>query len=136
MRYIRFFIYGLLGWGLEILWTGMGSALRGDVRLEATTYLWMFPIYGLAVFLESVHEIIRAWPWLLRGVVWVLLIWLLEYSTGSAIRHLAGVSPWDYSGSRWQVGGLIRLDMAPAWFVAGLLFEKVHDFLLVHLYIK
>lgn len=130
MKYIRFIIYGLLGWALEIIFTGMGSALRGDLRLVAVTYLWMFPIYGLAIFMEPVHDRIRSWPWTLRGIIWVLLIWTIEYSTGGIIRLVTGVSPWDYTGhTRWEIDGLIRLDMAPLWFVTGLLFERVHDLL-------
>ncbi len=126
----RFIAYGLLGWGLEILWTGLGSALRGDVRLSAGTYLWMFPIYGLAVFMEVLHDNIRSWPWPFRGVMWVLVIWGIEYATGGAIRTITGVSPWNYSGATpWQLDGLIRLDMAPLWFVTGLMFERAHHFL-------
>lgn len=131
MKLVRFALYGLMGWGLEILWTGMGSAIRGDVRLAGTTYLWMFPIYGLAVFLEPLHERLRSWPWYFRGMAWVLAIWAIEYATGGAIRLVTGVSPWDYTGStRWQLNGLIRLDMAPVWFVTGLLFEHAHDLLI------
>lgn len=127
----RFLIYGLLGWGLEVFWTGLGSAIRGDVRLTAGTYLWMFPIYGSAIYLESVHDRIRDRPWYIRGVIWVLLIWIIEYVSGGLIRLVTGVSPWDYSNStRWQLHGLIRFDMAPLWLITGLLFERVHDFLI------
>ncbi|KJS12983.1 MAG: membrane protein [Peptococcaceae bacterium BRH_c8a] len=125
---IRFFIYGLLGWGLEVAYTGLGSAMQGSPRLEGHTYLWMFPIYGLAVFLEPLHNAMRPLHWYLRGLVWVLVIWVLEYATGAVIRSLVGTSPWVYREG-WQVNGLIRLDMAPLWFVVGLLFERLHDWL-------
>nr|WP_204618352.1 hypothetical protein [Desulforadius tongensis] len=126
----RFFIYGLLGWGLEVFWTGFESALSGDPRLTAHTYLWMFPIYGLAVFLEPLHNAIRRYPWFIRGMVWVLVIFALEYSTGGLIRLITGYSPWNYSGtSPWEIHGLIRLDMAPLWFITGFIFEQVHDYL-------
>ncbi|MEG6616319.1 hypothetical protein V6C27_07755 [Peptococcaceae bacterium 1198_IL3148] len=137
MRKIRFFIYGLLGWCLEVFWTGFESALKGDPRLSSHTYLWMFPIYGLAIFLEPVHNAMRSYHWFLRGVVWMLIIFTLEYFTGGAIRSLTGYSPWDYSGSsRWEINGLIRLDMAPLWFITGLLFEQIHDFLTNRLLIR
>lgn len=130
----RFIVYGLLGWVLEIFWTGLGSALKGDVRLSAGTYLWMFPIYGLAILMEPLHDNIRNWPWLTRGILWVLMIWAIEFISGGAIRLVTGASPWDYSGSTpWQKDGLIRLDMAPLWFITGLLFERVHDFLVRNL---
>ncbi len=127
---LRFIFYGLLGWGLEVLWTGIESGLGGDPRLRSTTYLWMFPIYGLAVFFEPAHDRIRYWPVILRGILWILLIWAMEYVTGGLIRLITGYSPWDYTGSSpWEIQGLIRLDMAPLWFVTGLLFEKAHDFI-------
>jgi uncharacterized membrane protein len=40
------------------------------------------------------------------------------------------VVPWDYTGTPLAVAGVIRLDYAPAWFVAGLLFERLHDWLM------
>ncbi|WHH57338.1 hypothetical protein [Petroclostridium sp. X23] len=125
---IRFFIYGIIGWAMEIFWTGMWSVFQGDIRLRGTTYLWMFPIYGLAILLEPIHDRIRFMPWIIRGGVWVLLIWGIEYISGWAIRSVIGVCPWDYSGAtEYQINGLIRLDYAPAWFAAGLIFEKLHD---------
>ncbi len=120
-------IYGLLGWCAEIAWTGLGSLLAGDPRLTAKTYLWMFPIYGLAVFLEPVHDRIRPWPALARGSVWMLIFFAVEYLTGWLLRALVGASPWDYSAAGFNVHGLIRLDYAPVWFALGLIYEKVHD---------
>lgn len=125
----HFIIYGLLGWCIEIIWTGLGSLINGDVSLTAKTYLWMFPIYGLAIFFEPVHDRIRLWPVLARGCIWMMLCFTVEYFTGWGLRNILGSVPWDYSRSPYNVDGLIRLDYAPAWFVAGLLFEKVHDLL-------
>lgn len=125
-----FFIYGTCGWIAEILFTGAGSLWAGSASLTARTYLWMFPIYGLAVFLEPVHDQIRNSPWPVRGFIWASLIIGIEYGAGWLLRFLIGVCPWDYSGhSRFAVDGLIRLDYFPVWFAAGLLFEKLHDFL-------
>ena len=124
---LHFIIYGLLGWCLEIIWTGIGSLLDGDVCLTAKTYLWMFPIYGVVIVFEPLHDIIRSWPAWRRGTVWMLLYFAVEYSTGWLLSVMLGTVPWDYSQAALNIHGLIRLDYAPAWFVAGLLFEKVHD---------
>lgn len=124
----RFIIYGLLGWNMEVFWTGLMSGLNGNPRLVAHTYLWMFPIYGLAVLLEPLHERIRFLHWYLRGMIWVLVIWTVEFITGGLLRISVGTSPWIYRDG-WQVYGLIRLDMAPLWFIAGLFFERIHDLL-------
>ena len=121
----RFFIYGITGWGMEIIWTGLNSLISGDLTLEGFTNLWMFFIYGSAVFLESVHDVISGWSWILRGVVWVIIIWGIEYTSGLILVSVLGIYPWHYTG-RFAVNGLIRLDYGPAWFVAGLIFERIH----------
>ena len=126
-------IYGLIGWCIEVVWTGFGSLLSGDVRLTATTYLWMLPIYSLAWFFEPIHDAIRFWPLWRRGVLWMLLCFGIEYTTGSLLADMVGRSPWDYSAAPLHIDGLIRLDYAPAWFAAGLLFEKTHDWLDRHM---
>jgi len=125
IRYKRFIIYGFVGWCIEVFWTGLGSLLSGDKNLSSHTSLWMFFIYGLAVFLEPLHDIIQDWNWLLRGLVWVVIIWGIEYATGMLLRDVLGVQPWYYTGP-FAVDSLVRLDFAPAWFVAGLLFERGH----------
>ncbi|MGI5838495.1 MAG: putative ABC transporter permease [bacterium] len=127
MRTIRFFLYGLAGWAAEIIWTGAGSALRGDARLTGRTYLWMLPIYGCLIFLEPVHDRIRHQPWYVRGTIWLLLIWAGEYLAGWFLAAAVGACPWDYSAARYNIHGLIRLDYGPVWFVAGFLFERLHD---------
>lgn len=104
--------------------------LTGSISLTAKTYLWMFPIYGLAFLFEPVHDQIRTSPWPVRGFIWAALILGLEYLAGWLLRTFIGLCPWDYSGrSRFVVDGLIRIDYFPFWFAAGLLFEKFHDFL-------
>ncbi len=121
----RFFIYGLVGWCVEIIWTGLDSLMRGDLGLDGFTNLWMFFIYGLAVFLEPIHDVIREWRWLFRGIIWVVIIWGIEYTSGLILGNVLGVYPWVYTGT-FAVDGLVRIDYAPAWFVAGLIFEKIH----------
>lgn len=126
---LRFFIYGLLGWSIEILWTGLGALLHGNLLLRGSTSLWMLPIYGMAVFLEPLHDKIRPWPWAIRGILWVGVIWALEFCSGAVLRLLLGLSPWDYGRTIYSFYGLIRVDYAPAWFFLGFLFERCHDWL-------
>jgi uncharacterized membrane protein len=125
----RFIIYGLAGWCMEIIWTGIGSFLDGDIYLNARTYIWMFPIYGLAILFEPIHDRIRAWPVIIRGGVYTLLIFIIEYLAGWTLQNIIGVCPWDYGDSTFSIDGFIRLDYAPAWFAAGLIFERIHDLL-------
>lgn len=131
---IRFVIYGLLGWCMEVVWTASREKLTGKQAgwaLRGTTYLWMFLIYGLiAPLFEPAHNAIRPWPWPIRGVLYVTGIFAIEYATGWLLRRFTGACPWDYTGyTRWHVNGLIRLDYAPAWFLMALVVERLHDFL-------
>ncbi len=131
---IRFVLYGLLGWAIEIVWTVLSSTVGGAQRgwrLAGTTYLWMFPIYGLlAPLYEPLHDAIRAWPWPLRGLLYGLGFLAVEYVAGWLLRRLTGACPWDYTGRcRRHLHGLIRLDYGPLWALLGLALEPVHDLL-------
>jgi uncharacterized membrane protein len=123
----KFIIYGLIGWCAEVFWTGLGSLIKGDVKLSSFTYLWMFPIYGLAVFLEFIHDRIRQLPIIIRGGVYSILIISAEFTTGVLLKALLGASPWDYSENALSFYGVIRWDFLIVWFFAGLIFEKIHD---------
>ena len=121
----RFFIYGALGVVMEVFWTGMASLLKKDFRLTSTTSVWMFFIYGAACFLEPVCDSVAAYPLAFRGLVYALCIFAAEYVSGWIMKRL-NACPWDYSGARFSVKGIIRLDYAPVWFAVGLIFEFVY----------
>jgi len=120
----RFLIYGAVGCLMEIFWTGMGSLLQKNYKLTANTSIWMFFIYGMAAFMEPVIQLLQPYPVLIRGVIYAMCIFAVEYVTGMSLKR-ADLCPWDYSGTRYSIQGVIRLDYAPAWFGAGLVFERV-----------
>jgi len=128
---IRFIIYGCVGLLMETIWTGFCSALSGDKNLKCKTYLWMFPIYGMGILLEPLHELIRGFSWLYRGFIWAAVIFFIEYITGYILKLAIGECPWDYDSDGEiiaSVKGIIRLDFIPVWFGVGLIFERLHDF--------
>jgi uncharacterized membrane protein len=131
--WIRFVLYGLGGWCGEVLFTALTDSLpRRDWRLVGTTYLWMFPIYGLlGPLYEPVHNGIRAASWPLRALVWALGFTAVEFATGWLLERLNGRCPWDYvaAGRRWAINPYIRWDFFPVWAAVGLALEPVHDFL-------
>ena len=120
----NFFICGLTGWCIEIIFTSLGAFLQGDLRLIGQTSLWMFPIYGLAAFIKPLYEVIKKLPLLLRGYIYSFCILICEYISGMLLKkhHLC---PWDYSNSPTNINGVIRLDYAALWALAGLLFERI-----------
>ena len=131
--WIRFVLYGLGGWCGEVLFTAVTESIpRKDWRLTGTTYLWMFPIYGLlAIFYEPMHDLIRGLPWWVRAGIWSLGFTLIELTTGWLIAKVSGRCPWDYvaAGKRFAINAYIRWDFFLVWAVIGLALEPVHDFL-------
>lgn len=90
----------------------------------------MFPIYAMAIFLEPLHDRIRYVAWPIRGLIYVGVILLIEYFAGFLLDMTIGFCPWSYTGrTLYTIDGYIRLDYAPFWFMAGLIFERIHDFL-------
>lgn len=144
MLILRFFIYGFLGWCTEILWTSLYNFIRSYLargappehlaerwRLVGQTYLWMLPIYGAGGLLfERVHEAVRVHPFWLRGLVYAVLCFAIEYISGWLLRRLTGRCPWDYSWAWLHIHGLIRPDYALAWMALGLVFERLHNMLI------
>lgn len=120
----NFLICGLTGWCMEIIFTSIGAFQKKDLRLIGQTSLWMFPIYGLAAFINPVYRLIKNLPIFIRGGIYSVGIFACEYATGTLLKkhHLC---PWDYSQSPVNINGVIRLDYAPYWMLAGLLFERI-----------
>ena len=119
---------GICGWCLELLWTGFLSFRRREWKLTGHSSLWMFPIYGMAAFLKPLSNFIcsKKCSFLLRGFLYMLFIFTAEYMSGSLLKK-HHCCPWDYSGTHFQINGVIRLDYAPLWFFCGLLFEYLNQ---------
>ncbi len=120
----NFFICGLAGWCMEILFTACNSFRRREMKLMGNTSLWMFPIYGMAALIGPLYSLIRRLPALLRSVIYSTGIFLFEFLCGSFLKR-QGACPWDYSKAKSNINGVIRLDYAPFWMAAGLIFERL-----------
>lgn len=120
----NFLLCGLTGWCMEIIFTSLHSLRRRDLKLTGTTSLWMFPIYGCAAFLNPIRKLLKNKPAWIRGLSYMSLIFSTEYLTGALLKR-KDLCPWDYGRNRFHINRLIRLDYAPNWFGAGLLFEYI-----------
>uniref|UniRef100_A0A5S6QXG3 Transmembrane protein 229B n=1 Tax=Trichuris muris TaxID=70415 RepID=A0A5S6QXG3_TRIMR len=125
-KIMRFYVYALHGLAMEIFYTAMWDvATKGNRQLHGITSLWAAFIYGLALLtgeqlyakMQNRHGV------LFRGLVYLLWAYLWEFSTGLLLR-LFNACPWDYTNQFYgNVMGLITLEYAPVWFVAGLVTE-------------
>lgn len=110
---------------MECFWTGLHSVMsHKDKALFCRTSVWMFPIYGMAACLNPICKKLKDKSALLRGGVYTLCIFIAEFSSGKLLKKF-GACPWDYSKAKMNYKGVIRFDYAPAWFLAGLFFEKL-----------
>lgn len=79
---------GLIGWGMECLWTGCGSLCgEKNKKMPCQTSIWMFPIYGMASVLSPLCKKMQGRHVLVRGSVYTACIFLTEYSTGSFLKN-------------------------------------------------
>lgn len=122
----NFFLCGAVGWLLECFWTGIGCIFtkQKDRKLTCHTSLWMFPIYGMAAIILPLSKAIQNKCVLVRGGVYSISILSTEYITGRILKKYKAC-PWDYSKSKYNIDGVIRLDYIPVWFLVGLLYEKL-----------
>lgn len=124
-KFLMNFIHcGILGWCMEILFTAADKIRRRQFTLQGTTSVWMFPIYGSAALFAPVFRRMKKKPLLVRGLTYMSMIFSMEFISGKLLGRKA-LCPWDYSRSKWHISRVIRLDYAPYWFGAGLLFEKL-----------
>ena len=123
MNFVR---CGLLGWCIEIFWTGIHGFKNKDKKLMGNTSLLMFPIYGLACSIRHVYKLIKNNCFIIRGCIYTIGIFFVEFTSGYMLKK-KDKCPWDYSNCKYSILGLIRLDYAPLWFITGLFFEKVLD---------
>ncbi|CAL8255287.1 unnamed protein product [Lota lota] len=123
----RFYVYALHGCLCEVAFTAACDWYDArDRRLAGHSSLWALPMYASALCLmERLSAVLLAHrcPLALRLVAYTLFIYLWEFSWGLGLR-LLGACPWDYSGYRYNLAGLVTLEYALPWAVASLIAEK------------
>jgi len=142
--FLYFVLFAVFGVAFEVFWVSLLDFLKThNPRLKGRSSLWMFPIYGCLLFVVMfVRGVFPSCPWWFRGVVYVVLILVLEYLSGAFVRGLTGVAPWDYerktsdgvgSPKRYNIDGLVCLEYVPLWFFGGLAAELFFLFLESHI---
>lgn len=96
-----------------------------DWRLMGFSYIWMFPIYGLAgIFFPLVLKYIGNLNVLIRASIYGIGILIVEFITGGLLDLFTGQCPWEYT-TGWHIMGYIRLDFFPLWAGFGYMVERI-----------
>ena len=100
--------------------------MTGDFALKGFSSMWSFITYGLGTFLvaEGIHNYLYNAPLLLRCVLYVPGTYAAEFTFGLILTFF-NACPWDYTEFEYDLMGLITLEYAPAWFMAGVYFEYI-----------
>ncbi|MBI4376709.1 MAG: hypothetical protein HY549_09705 [Elusimicrobia bacterium] len=122
------FLFGIVGLGLEVMEIAiMDYPWAKDSKLMGYSSAWYFPFYAVVplFLLHHFHGLLFSLPFYARGILYPVIFWIIEYSAMGLLRLLLGKSPSEdsYYQSRWNVHGLIRLDLAPVWIIFCFVFE-------------
>ncbi|XP_006808119.1 transmembrane protein 229B-like [Neolamprologus brichardi] len=124
---VRLYVYALHGCLCEVAFTAVWDwCSTQDRRLAGHSSLWALPMYATAIYLmERLRALMLAQnhPLTVRLVLYTVFIYLWEFSWGVGL-SLLGACPWDYSGHRYNLRGLITLDYALPWAVAAYIAEQ------------
>ena len=120
----NFFKCGIAGWCMEVVWTSIMGIKNHDREMMGKTSIWMFPIYGLWTVIKPLSSNLRKFNMIFRGFIYMAGIYFVEFISGTILQR-NNCCPWNYNKCKYNIRGVVRLDYAPLWFVAGLLLEKV-----------
>lgn len=124
-----FVAFACLGITTEIFFTAICHNIdlfpHLDWRLQGETYIWMFPIYGIAgIAFPILFPLIEKIPFILRLAIYGVGILIVEFITGALIDWWTGSCPWEYKEG-WHIMGYIRIDYFPLWALFGGMVEKI-----------
>ena len=123
------FLFAIVGLGLEVVETAILFPKDRDRRLMGYSSLWYIPFYAVfpLVLLHNFHGFFFPLPFYVRGLLYMVIFWIVEYGSMALLRLILGKSPSEdgYYRSRWNVHGLVRLDLGPVWICFGFVFEWI-----------
>jgi uncharacterized membrane protein len=124
----RFLIFGMMGLLLEVFFTAILKATRGDWNIHGMSSPWMIFDYGLLglVLMPVARPLIRlGLPLPARAVVYMIGIFAVEFASGWVFEK-CGLKIWDYSNLPWNLWGYITALYVPLWYVLGLAAELLY----------
>lgn len=129
-------IFACVGITTEVVFTSISKLVNTfiadsaiDWALGGKTYLWMFLIYAsIPFFFKLFNPYVAKFNLFLKALIGVLIIYIVEFTTGFLLELITGICPWKYTEGL-HVFGYIRLDYFPFWYIFGLLIVSVYELL-------
>ncbi len=129
-------VFASFGIAIEVFFTAAMAIVNRTpvcdkplVALEGHSYVWMAFIYGLIPVLGVLfYNRVKDWPALFRLPFYVVIIYIVEFTSGYLLQITTGSCPWHYT-SGLNIMGLIRLDYFPAWLLFVWLVERLYVFM-------
>jgi hypothetical protein len=128
MKYlVLFLIFSFFGVGIEVIFSSIHDYVRNkDISLKGRSYLWMFPLYGIwGLVIGPLYNLIEVIPFILRGFIYLAVIFAGELSYGYLLKLIIKKCPWEYKG-RWTIKGVINLLYLPFWLIFGYISEMIY----------
>jgi hypothetical protein len=124
---ILFLIFSFFGVGVEVLFSSIHGYIRSkDLSFKGRSYLWMFLLYGIwGVIIGPLYNLIKPVPFVARGFIYLVVIFLGELSYGYLLKLAIKKCPWEYKGS-WTIGGTVRIIYLPFWLAFGYVSELLY----------
>jgi len=97
------------------------------MTLFGQTSLWMVPIYAFAALcIEALYRngLLRK-PWIVRGLLYGLVILVIELASGLVVNRLTGYAIWMYY-DRGNILHMTSLYILPVWMFVGLAVELLY----------
>ena len=126
---MRFLLFALLGLVMEVFFTALGQLRSGHWDMHGHSSPWMMIDYGLLgiVTMWLARPMLRAGvPLVGRAVVYMLGIFLVEYTSGMIFTHVLGLDIWSYYTMPYNLHGQIALSFVIPWYLLGLVVEYLY----------
>ncbi len=129
-------VFSCLGITTEVVFTAFQNLINNTApcgkplsSLAGDSYVWMIFIYALIPILgHYFYDRIKVYNIIYRLIIYVLLIYIVEFSAGFILQTILGSCPWKYT-SGCHIMGLIRLDYFPAWALFCWLVERLYVYM-------
>ena len=125
----RLYFWAVHGVCAEVVFTAIWEfVVGGSWTLKGYSSLWSILTYGLGTFLVAEYlcgyMVSRQIPLMVRCAAYVPMTYACEFTFGAVLSYF-DACPWDYTPFDYDFMGLVTLEYAPLWFLAGLYMECI-----------